>query len=148
MPTATLKGLGFLDDELRQLDADRRRIRLRVLEGPQEPVSTIDGRRVINLTSNNYLALTTHPALKSAARDAIDRYGVGTSAVRSIIGTMDIHQRLEERLAAFKGTEAAVVFQSGFATNVALCQSLMTSEQDLLISDALNHASIIDGARL
>ncbi|MBI4423296.1 MAG: glycine C-acetyltransferase [Elusimicrobia bacterium] len=143
-----MKGLEFLDGELRQLDAERRRIRLRVLAGPQEPVAEVDGRRVVNLTSNNYLALTTHPKVKAAAKAAIDRYGVGTAAVRTIIGTMDIHQELERRLARFKGTEAAVVFQSGFATNVALCQGLMTSEQDLLISDELNHASIIDGARL
>ncbi|MCX5790273.1 MAG: glycine C-acetyltransferase [Elusimicrobia bacterium] len=143
-----MRGLGFLEEELWRLDDEGRRIRLRILESAQEPVSTIDGRRVINLTSNNYLALTTHPKVKAAAKDAIDRYGVGTAAVRTIIGTMDIHQELEERLARFKGTEAAVVFQSGFSTNVALCQSLMTSEQDLLISDALNHASIIDGARL
>ena len=145
---AAMRGMAFLEEELWRLDDEGRRIRLRILESAQEPVSIIDGRRVINLTSNNYLALTTHPKVKAAAKDAIDRYGVGTAAVRTIIGTMDIHQELEERLARFKGTEAAVVFQSGFSTNVALCQSLMTSEQDLLISDALNHASIIDGARL
>ncbi|MDE2291125.1 MAG: glycine C-acetyltransferase, partial [Elusimicrobia bacterium] len=121
---------------------------LRVLQGAQEPVSVVDGKKVVNLTSNNYLGLTTHPKVKAAAKDAIDRYGVGTAAVRTIIGTMDIHQRLEERLARFKGTQASVVFQSGFATNVALCQSLMTSEDDLLVSDQLNHASIIDGGRL
>ncbi|HVE14882.1 MAG TPA: glycine C-acetyltransferase [Elusimicrobiota bacterium] len=138
----------FLDAELAALDAEGRRIRLRVLEGPQEAVSVIDGKKVVNLTSNNYLGLTTHPKVLAAAKAAIDRYGVGTAAVRSIIGTMDIHQRLEERLARFKGTEAALVFQSGFATNVALCQSLMSSDKDLLISDELNHASIIDGARL
>jgi len=138
----------FLDAELAALDAEGRRIRLRVLEGPQEAVSVIDGKKVVNLTSNNYLGLTTHPKVLAAAKAAIDRYGVGTAAVRSIIGTMDIHQRLEERLARFKGTEAALVFQSGFATTVALCQSLMSSDKDLLISDELNHASIIDGARL
>jgi glycine C-acetyltransferase len=102
----------------------------------------------VNLTSNNYLALTNHPKVKKAAKDAIDRYGVGTAAVRSIIGTMDIHQELERRLAAFKGTESALVFQSGFTTNVALCQSVMNDEKDFLVSDELNHASIIDGARL
>lgn len=140
--------MGFLDEEVAALDRDGRRIRLRVLGGAQEPVSTVDGRKVVNLTSNNYLALTTHPALKKAAKEAVDRYGVGTAAVRTIIGTMDIHQELERRLARFKGTEAAVVFQSGFATNVAVCQSLMSSEEDLLVSDELNHASIIDGGRL
>ncbi|MEK7743819.1 MAG: aminotransferase class I/II-fold pyridoxal phosphate-dependent enzyme, partial [Elusimicrobiota bacterium] len=140
--------LSFLEDELGTLEREGRRVRLRVLEGAQEPVCVIDGRRVVNLTSNNYLNLTVHPALRKAAMDAVARYGVGTAAVRSIIGTMDIHQELEKRLAAFKGTEASLVFQSGFATNVALCQSLMTSEKDLLISDELNHASIVDGARL
>ena len=140
--------LSFLDQEIETLKAEGRFVTLRVLEGPQEPVSIVDGRKVVNLTSNNYLALTTEPKVKQAARDALDRYGVGTAAVRTIIGTMDIHQLLEKRLAAFKGTEAALVFQSGFVTNVALCQSLMTSEKDLLISDELNHASIIDGARL
>lgn len=143
-----MKGLPFLADELATLDGEGRRITLRILQSAQEPVSTIDGKRVVNLTSNNYLAFTNHPRVKQAAKDAIDRYGVGTSAVRSIIGTMDIHQELEERLARFKGTEAALVFQSGFATNVALCQSLMSSDKDLLVSDELNHASIIDGARL
>lgn len=140
--------LSFLEAEVEQLKTQNRYVRLRVLEGAQEPVCVIDGKKVVNLTSNNYLALTTHPKLVKAAQEAIGRYGVGTAAVRSIIGTMDIHQELEGRLARFKGTEAAVVFQSGFATNVALCQSLMTSEEDLLISDELNHASIIDGARL
>ena len=140
--------MGFLDAEVAALKAEGRFIELRILEGAQEPVSVIDGKKVVNLSSNNYLALTVHPALKKAAKAAVDRYGVGTSAVRSIIGTMDIHQELEARLAKFKGTEAALVFQSGFATNVACCQSLMTAPEDLLISDELNHASIIDGGRL
>ncbi len=148
MTTKSRDAFFFLEDELAALDRDGRRVRLRVLEGAQEPVCVIDGKRVVNLTSNNYLNLTVHPALRKAAMDAVARYGVGTAAVRSIIGTMDIHQELERRLAAFKGTEASLVFQSGFATNVALCQSLMTSEKDLLISDELNHASIVDGARL
>ena len=143
-----MKNLEFLDGEVRRLREEGRLITLRVLSGAQEPVSIVDGRRVINLTSNNYLALANDPRVKQAAKEAIDKYGVGTAAVRTIIGTMDIHQELETRLARFKGTEAAVVFQSGFATNVALCQSLMTSEEDLLISDELNHASIVDGARL
>lgn len=142
------KTMDFLEGEIAALKKEGRFIGLKILEGAQEPVSVVDGKKVINLTSNNYLALATHPALKKAARDAIDKYGVGTAAVRTIIGTMDIHQELERRLALFKGTEAALVFQSGFATNVALCQSLMTDPKDLLISDALNHASIIDGGRL
>lgn len=143
-----LNSLKFIDDELAVLRKEDRLITLRTLEGPQEPISIIDGKKVINLTSNNYLALTTEPRIKAAAKKAIDDYGVGTAAVRTIIGTMDIHQELERRIAKFKGTQAAVVFQSGFSTNVALCQSLMNSEQDFLISDELNHASIIDGARL
>ncbi|MFA6030125.1 MAG: glycine C-acetyltransferase [Elusimicrobiota bacterium] len=140
--------LAFLDEELRTLEREGRRIRLRVLQGAQEPVSVIDGKRVVNLTSNNYLNLTVHPKLKRAAQEAIKTHGVGTAAVRTIIGTMDLNVKLEERLARFKGTEAALVFQSGFTTNTACCQSLMSSEEDLLISDALNHASIIDGGRL
>ena len=148
MTTGTQNLMSFLDTEVSLLEREGRKISLRILQGGQEPVSVIDGKRVVNLTSNNYLAFTTHPRVKEAAKAAIDRYGVGTAAVRSIIGTMDIHQTLEERLARFKGTQAALVFQSGFATNVALCQSLMSSDQDLLISDELNHASIIDGGRL
>lgn len=143
-----MKGLEFLREEVRRLEEEGRKLSPRVLSGPQEPVSSIDGRRVINLASNNYLALAAHPKVKRAAADAVERWGVGTAAVRTIIGTMSVHQELETRLARFKGTEAAIVFQSGFATNVALCQGLMTSEQDLLVSDELNHASIIDGGRL
>jgi glycine C-acetyltransferase len=138
----------FLDEEIAKLKSEGRFVKLRVLQGPQEPVSLIDGKRVVNLTSNNYLDLANHPALKAAAKSAIDKYGVGTAAVRTIIGTMDIHMALEKKLAEFKGTEAALVFQSGFTVNVACCQSLMTDEKDLLISDELNHASIIDGGRL
>ena len=140
--------MAFLDDEIKKLKDEGRFVKLRVLEGAQEPVSVIDGKRVVNLTSNNYLDLANEPRLKAAAKAAIDKYGVGTAAVRPIIGTMDIHQELERRLAKFKGTEAALVFQSGFTVNVACCQSLMSDEKDLLISDELNHASIIDGARL
>ncbi|MDD4003739.1 MAG: glycine C-acetyltransferase [Elusimicrobiaceae bacterium] len=140
--------LDFLKDEVRQLQAEHRLIVPRVLESAQDAVSVIDGRKVINLTSNNYLCLTTHPKVKKAAVEATEKYGVGTAAVRSIIGTMCIHEELEARLAEFKGTEAALMLQSGFSTNVAVCQSLMTSPDDLLVSDELNHASIIDGARL
>jgi len=142
------KLMGFLDEEIARLKSEGRLVKLRILEGAQKPVSVIDGRKVVNLTSNNYLDLANHPALKRAAKAAIDKYGVGTAAVRPIIGTMDIHMALEKKLAEFKGTEAALVFQSGFTVNVACCQSLMTDEKDLLISDELNHASIIDGARL
>lgn len=140
--------LDFLDEEIAQLKKEGRFVRLRVVTGQQAPVSTVDGKKVVNLTSNNYLDLTEHPRLKEAAKAAIDSHGVGTAAVRPIIGTMDIHLALEEKLAKFKGTEACLVFQSGFTVNVACCQSLMSSDKDLLISDELNHASIIDGARL
>ena len=140
--------LAFLDAELDTLRRENRFITLKVLETAQAPTCVINGKKVVNLTSNNYLCLATHPKVKSAAAAAVRKYGVGTAAVRTIIGTMTLHEELEKRLAEFKGTEAALVLQSGFSTNVAVCQSLMNSEQDLLISDELNHASIIDGARL
>lgn len=141
-------GLRFLGEELDTLKTQGLFRSLRILETPQEAVSVIDGKRVVNLSSNNYLGLTTHPKLMAAAKKAIDDFGVGTSAVRPIIGTQTIHQELEERLARFKGTESALVLQSGFATNVAVVQSILTDENDLLVSDELNHASIIDGGRL
>jgi glycine C-acetyltransferase len=140
--------MNFLDEEIAQLKAEGRFVKLRVVTGMQAPVSIVDGKKVVNLTSNNYLDLTEHPRLKAAAKAAIDSNGVGTAAVRPIIGTMDLHLALEEKLAKFKGTEAALTFQSGFTVNVACCQSLMSSDKDLLISDELNHASIIDGGRL
>jgi glycine C-acetyltransferase len=140
--------MDFLDEEIAQLKTEGRFVKLRVVTGQQAPVSVVDGKKVVNLTSNNYLDLTEHPKLKAAAKAAIDTNGVGTAAVRPIIGTMDIHLALEEKLAKFKGTQAALVFQSGFTVNVACCQSLMNSDKDLLVSDELNHASIIDGARL
>ncbi len=111
-------------------------------------MAVIDGKKVVNLTSNNYLNLTTHPKVKAAAEKAIEEYGIGTAAVRTIIGTMTMHEELEKRLAAFKGAEAAILTQSGFTANTATCQCLMTSPEDVLISDELNHASIIDGGRL
>jgi glycine C-acetyltransferase len=140
--------MDFLDEEIATLKKEGRLVRLRVLTGRQSPVSIVDGKKVVNLTSNNYLDLTEHPKLIAAAKAAIDSHGAGTAAVRPIIGTMDLHLALEEKLARFKGTESCLVFQSGFTTNVALCQSLMSDVRDLLISDELNHASIIDGARL
>ncbi len=140
--------MDFLDADLAQLKAEGRLTRARVVTGRQAPVSIVDGKRVVNLSSNNYLDLTGHPKLIAAAKAALDTHGAGTAAVRPIIGTQDIHLDLERKIAQFKGTEAALVFQSGFAVNVACCQSLMSDPQDLLISDELNHASIIDGARL
>ncbi len=138
----------FLDDELAALEKEGRRVRFRVLTGHQAPVAVVDGKKVVNLTSNNYLDLTGHPKLKAAAKAAIDSHGVGTAAVRTIIGTQDIHLALEQKLAKFKGTEACLVFQSGFTVNVGVVQSLMSDPKDLLVSDELNHASIIDGGRL
>lgn len=138
----------FLDEEIARLKAENRLIRLHILESEQAPVAVIDGKKVVNLTSNNYLNLTTHPRVKKAAVEAVEKYGIGTAAVRTIIGTMTMHEELEKRLAAFKGAEAAVLTQSGFTANTATCQCLMTSPEDVLISDELNHASIIDGGRL
>ncbi|GGA74117.1 8-amino-7-oxononanoate synthase/2-amino-3-ketobutyrate coenzyme A ligase [Edaphobacter acidisoli] len=133
-----------------QLDDLRQRgtyFKLRVLEDEQGPVCTYDGRRVINLASNNYLGLCDHPKLREAAISATENYGVGSGAVRTIAGTMRIHMELEEKIAAFKGVEACVVFQSGFAANAGTVSSILGKE-DFIISDELNHASIIDGARL
>jgi len=139
--------LAFLGE---QLDAWRKAGTwqpLRVLESESAPVSRFDGREVINLASNNYLGLTTHPKLRAAALEAIREYGVGSGAVRTISGTMSLHMRLEERIARFKNVEACVVFQSGFAANSGTVAAIL-SEKDHIISDALNHASIIDGCRL
>ncbi|MGD0301868.1 MAG: glycine C-acetyltransferase [Bryobacteraceae bacterium] len=121
--------------------------RLRVLESPCEPLSRVDGREVINLASNNYLGLADHPKLVEAAVAATKKYGAGSGAVRTISGTMSIHMELERRIAQFKHTEACVVFQSGFAANAGTVSAILTPE-DHIISDALNHASIIDGCRL
>ena len=121
--------------------------RLRVLEGEQKPVAKFDGKEVINLSSNNYLGLTTHKSLRRAAIDAIRTHGVGAGAVRTIAGTMDLHMALEEQIARFKGTEACVVFQSGFTANAGTVAAIL-GKDDLILSDELNHASIIDGCRL
>jgi len=121
--------------------------KLRVLEDEQGPVCHYDGREVINLASNNYLGLCNHPLLREAAIAATVKYGVGSGAVRTIAGTMRIHMELEEKIAAFKGVEACVVFQSGFAANAGTVSSILGKE-DFILSDELNHASIIDGARL
>ena len=121
--------------------------KLRVLEDEQAPVCTYDGRRVINLASNNYLGLCNHPRLREAAIAATEKYGVGSGAVRTIAGTMRIHMELEEKIARFKGVEACVVFQSGFAANAGTVSSIL-GKDDFILSDELNHASIIDGARL
>jgi glycine C-acetyltransferase len=139
--------LQFLSTELETLKQQGLYRHLRVLEGEQLPHATFDHTSVVNLSSNNYLGLATHPKLRQAALDATARFGVGSGAVRTIAGTMDMHVELEERLATFKGVEAVVVFQSGFAANAGTVSAILTKE-DVIISDELNHASIIDGCRL
>lgn len=139
--------LAFLETEIQNLKDQGMFFHVRVLEGEQGPVALIDGKRVVNLASNNYLGLTSHPRLRAAAIKAIEDYGVGSGAVRTIIGTMVLHEQLEERLARFKETEASIVFQSGFTANTGVIPALF-GETDVIISDELNHASIIDGCRL
>ena len=139
--------LAFLSTELDHLRDQGLYRSLRILDSRQEASSTFDGKAVVNLSSNNYLGLTTHPKLVEAAIQAIRDFGVGSGSVRTIAGTMAIHMELEQRLAAFKKTEAVVVFQSGFAANAGTVSALLTKD-DVVISDALNHASIIDGCRL
>ena len=148
MPTATRTNpLSFLTDQLDDLRAKGTHFKLRVLEDEQAPVCTFDGKKVINLASNNYLGLTTHPRLREAALEATRKYGVGSGAVRTIAGTMKIHMELEEKIARFKNVEACVVFQSGFTANAGTVSAILGKE-DFIISDELNHASIIDGCRL
>ena len=139
--------LEYLSAELTSLRDQGLYRRLRVLDGEQRAHTSIDHRSVVNLSSNNYLGLTTHPRLRARAAEALDTLGVGTGSVRPIAGTMAIHMELERRLAAFKKTEAAVVFQSGFTANAGTVSSILTRD-DAIVSDELNHASIIDGARL
>jgi len=139
--------LAYLGAELQALREQGGALDIRVLDGPQSARCSIDGRSVVNLSSNNYLGLTTHPKLKQRALEALERYGVGTGSVRPIAGTMDLHEELERRLAAFKQTEAVVVFQSGFTANAGTVSSILTRD-DVVVSDELNHASIIDGCRL
>src|ERR1700676_582380 len=148
MPTATRTNpLSFLTDQLDELKSKGTHFKLRVLDDEQAPVCTFDGKRVINLASNNYLGFTTHPKLREAALEATRKYGVGSGAVRTIAGTMKIHMDLEEKIARFKNVEACVVFQSGFTANAGTVSSFL-GKDDFIISDELNHASIIDGCRL
>jgi glycine C-acetyltransferase len=139
--------LAFLGDELADLRARHLYRPLRVMSSAQGPVVSVDGERLISLSSNDYLGLTHHPRLREAALAAVRDYGVGSGAVRTIAGTMTVHEELERDLAAFKGTEAVLTFQSGFSANTGVIPTI-TGEQDLIVSDALNHASIIDGMRL
>jgi len=139
--------LAYLSTELDSLRQQGLYRHLRILDGEQQATATFDHRQVVNLSSNNYLGLTTHPRLRDKARDALDRLGVGSGSVRTIAGTMEIHMELERRLAAFKNTEAVVVFQSGFAANAGTVAAVLTKD-DVVVSDELNHASIIDGCRL
>ncbi|HTQ86587.1 MAG TPA: glycine C-acetyltransferase [Candidatus Solibacter sp.] len=147
MSTTSRPQLAYLGTALEELKQQHRYFHLRVLAGEQRPVATFDGKKVINLSSNNYLGLTSHPKLRSAAIAAIRKYGVGAGAVRTIAGTMRIHMDLERQIAKFKHTEACVVFQSGFAANAGTVSAIL-GKDDLIISDELNHASIIDGCRL
>jgi len=121
--------------------------RIRTIESPQGAWLVVDGKKVLNFCSNNYLGLANHPDIVSAAKKSIDKMGIGPGAVRSIAGTMSLHVELEKRLAAFKGVEAAITFQSGFTANLATIPALV-SKEDVIFSDRLNHASIIDGCRL
>ena len=144
MPKAQLQ---YLSDELNKLREQKLYQKLRILETEQLPVARFDGREVINLSSNNYLGLATHPRLKQRAIEAVEKYGVGSGAVRTIAGTMSLHMALEGKIASFKDVEASVVFQSGFTANAGTVQAILTRD-DVIISDELNHASIIDGCRL
>ena len=139
--------LAYLGEELDSLKKQNLYRRLRILEDEQKARTTFDHRSVVNLSSNNYLGLTTHPRLRARALEALERFGVGSGSVRTIAGTMAIHMELERRLAEFKNVEAVVVFQSGFTANAGTVSAILTRD-DVVISDELNHASIIDGCRL
>jgi len=139
--------LNWIEQELDNLKQAGLFNRIRTLSSPQGPWLVVDGKSVLNFCSNNYLGLANHPRMVKAVQDIVTQYGVGPAAVRTIAGTMEIHRQLERRLAAFKGVEAAISFQSGFAANLATIQALVGKE-DVIFSDELNHASIIDGARL
>jgi glycine C-acetyltransferase len=148
MSTSTHRDpLAFLSEELEQLRRQKLYRPLRVMSSAQGPVVSVDDRRCISLASNDYLGLTHHPRLREAALAAVRDFGVGSGAVRTIAGTMTIHEDLEAALAEFKGTPAVLTFQSGFTANTGVIP-VVTGEQDLIVSDALNHASIIDGMRL
>ncbi len=143
----SIHDMQYLQEKVDELKSNGMFKEVRTIDGPNEAEIVLDGKKVINLSSNNYLAFANHPRLKQAAKDAIDKYGAGAGAVRPIIGNMTIHDELETLLAKFKKEEAVLVFQSGFNCNAGTIQAV-TDENDLILSDELNHASIIDGARL
>jgi len=147
MSFTTQDKLSFITEEMTRLEREGLFINIRVMGSPVGPWMIVDGRRVLNLCTNNYLGLANHPKLREAARQAIDRWGVGPAAVRSIAGTQELHIELERRLAQFKGVEDALFVQSGFCANQAVIPALVGKE-DVIFSDRLNHASIIDGCRL
>ncbi|GAB4473594.1 MAG: glycine C-acetyltransferase [Anaerolineae bacterium] len=144
---STVTKTQWIEDELAALKEQGLFTSIRTIESPMDGWVIIEGRRVLNMCANNYLGLANHPRIRAAAQEAIDRYGVGPGAVRTIAGTMSLHVALEERLAAFKGVEAAITFQSGFNANLATIPALV-GRDDVIFSDRLNHASIIDGCRL
>ena len=137
----------FIEAELEELKRQGLYRRLRRVEGEQGPTLNLDGQEVLNFSSNNYLGLANHPALRAAAKEAIERYGCGSGASRLISGNMTLHEELEAKIAALKGTEAALVFNSGYQANIGVLSAL-AGEGDVILSDALNHASIVDGCRL
>jgi glycine C-acetyltransferase len=147
MSTEINTKLDWIREEIHNLKEAGLYNHIRTLSSPQGAWLVVDGKRALNFCSNNYLGLANHPRIVQAARDSVDRYGVGPAAVRTIAGTMDLHLELERRLAAFKGVEAAITFQSGFTANLAAIPALVGKE-DAILSDELNHASIIDGSRL
>ncbi|MGQ0607008.1 MAG: glycine C-acetyltransferase [Chloroflexota bacterium] len=146
-PARARNPLAFLEAEIEELKAKGLYRRLRVVESEQKSRCVIDGRDVITLSSNNYLGLNTHPRLKAAASEAVEQFGAGSGAVRTIAGTMSLHEELEARLATFKHTEAVLTFQSGFTANTGVIP-ILAPEGAVIVSDSLNHASIIDGTRL
>jgi glycine C-acetyltransferase len=141
------KKLQWIQDEITNLKDNGLYNRIRILSSPQGAWLVVDGKRALNFCSNNYLGLANHPLIVKAARECMEKYGVGPAAVRTIAGTMDLHLKLEQRLAAFKGVESAITFQSGFMANLGTIPALV-GKDDAIFSDELNHASIIDGARL
>jgi glycine C-acetyltransferase len=147
MSTTISDPLSHLAADLADLKARNLYRPLRVMSSEQGPIATVDGREVISFSSNDYLGLTHHPRLREAALRAVSEFGAGSGAVRTIAGTMTLHEALEEELAEFKGTEATLTFQSGFTANTGVIP-VVAAEDDLILSDELNHASIIDGMRL